>query len=163
MLVILFIAHRSRRLAGFDLSAGTALLLAFVVSLVATSGSLFYSEVAGFVPCTLCWYQRILMYPQVVLLGMALWREDEHLADYHIALSLLGATIAGYHYLVQIGVLGEPLCSAAGNSISCAQRYINEFGYITISMMSLTAFLLIALLMVVGKSSNKARISRSGP
>lgn len=125
-----------------------ALRTAFVVSLVATLGSLFYSEIAHFTPCLLCWYQRILMYPQVILLGLAMWKKDKGIALYSLALSVFGVAMAGYHYLLQRGVVPELPCSAVGISESCSQRFVMTFGYITIPLMAFTAFLLITLSML---------------
>ena len=150
-LLILLLAGRKRWFSVFNFTANNSFLFAFIVALTATAGSLFYSEIAGFTPCTLCWYQRILMYPQVFLFGVALWKNEYKTADYHIVLSILGALIAGYHYLLQIGVLPELPCSAVGFSVSCAERFTMNLGYITIPLMSLTAFLLIILLMAVKK------------
>ncbi len=132
-----------------------ALGLAFLVALAAMSGSLFYSEIAGFDPCKLCWYQRILMYPQVLLLGLALWkREGKQIAPYSIFLSSVGALIAGYHYLLQLDLVPSLPCSAVGYSVSCSQRFVLQFGYITIPMMSLTVFLLIIFLMWAVRKEN---------
>ena len=125
--------------------AQKALWFAFLVALIATSGSLFYSEVAGFEPCKLCWFQRIFMYPQVLLLGMAIWKKDRHIADYGILLAVLGALVAGYHYLLQLGIAPNLPCSAVGYSVSCSQVFVMNFGYITIPLMSFTAFLLIVI------------------
>src|SRR3989344_3418868 len=122
-----------------------ALWFSFLVALIATSGSLFYSEVAGFEPCKLCWFQRIFMYPQVLLLGMAIWKKDRHIADYGILLAVLGALVAGYHYLLQLGIAPNLPCSAVGYSVSCSQVFVMNFGYITIPLMSFTAFLLIVI------------------
>jgi disulfide bond formation protein DsbB len=124
------------------------LLLAFIVALTATLGSLFYSEIAGYEPCKLCWFQRILMYPQVILLGLALWKKDPGMAAYGLVLSVLGALIAGYHYLLQIGAVSALPCSAVGYSAACSQRFTMNFGYVTIPMMALTAFLMITMIMI---------------
>lgn len=121
-----------------------ALAIGFLAAFIATSGSLFYSEVAGYTPCKLCWLQRIFMYPQVVLLGLALWRRERVITVLQtMILSAIGALIAAYHYYLQLG--GNPLvpCGTVGYSVSCAQRFVLQFGYITIPMMALTAFLLI--------------------
>lgn len=126
-----------------------ALLFAFVVALIATSGSLFYSEIAGYEPCKLCWFQRIFMYPQVILLGLALWKKDYGIKLYGIVLSAIGAVIAGYHYLLQLGVAPALPCAAVGYSAACSQRFVLQFGYITIPMMALTAFLLIIIFLAV--------------
>ncbi len=145
VLIVSFLTRQSRILKLF---AKHALVFSFTVTLVATLGSLFYSEVAGYEPCKLCWFQRILMYPQVILLGMALLKKDNSIVPYSIVLSVLGVLIAGYHYLLQLGIVPSIGCSAVGYSISCSQRFIMGFGYITIPMMSLTAFLLIISFML---------------
>ena len=120
------------------------LLLSFIVAAVATLGSLFYSEIAGYEPCKLCWYQRILMYPLVLVLGIAWQRKDKNVIPYVLALSGIGAVIALFHYYLQL-VPTTPLvpCSTVGIAISCTTREFTHFGYVTIPMMSLTAFLLI--------------------
>lgn len=123
-----------------------AVLFSFIVAFLATAGSLIYSDVIGYEPCKLCWFQRIFMYSQVVLLGMALWKKERKFAlQNSIALSIIGAVIAGYHYLLQINVVSALPCSAVGYSISCSQRFAMNFGYITIPMMAFSAFLLIIL------------------
>ena len=124
-----------------------ALTFIFFVALIATFGSLFFSEIAGYSPCKLCWYQRILMYPQVLLIGLALWIKDNKIIRYILPMSIIGALIAGYHYLLQIGIITTNLpCSTVGYSSSCTEFFILEYGYITIPMMSLIAFLMIILL-----------------
>ncbi|MEK7521880.1 MAG: disulfide oxidoreductase [Patescibacteria group bacterium] len=132
-----------------------SLKLAFLVSLAATLGSLYYSDVAGFEPCKLCWYQRIFMYPQPFLYGLALLKKDKRIVDYGILLSVIGAIIAGYHYLLQVGVVPSLACEAVGYSASCSKRFVMTFGYITIPMMALSAFLLITGLLLVLKYSSQ--------
>lgn len=127
-----------------------ALLFALIVSVAATGGSLFYSDVLGYNPCKLCWLQRIFMYPQVVLLGLALWKNDLTVAFYSTALAVIGGLIALYHYLSQLGLL-PAVCSTVGYSVSCSQKFVLQLGYITIPLMSLTAFLLIILLLNINK------------
>jgi len=126
-------------------------LLSFIIALIATLGSLFYSEIAGFEPCKLCWFQRILMYPQVVLLGLALFRKDKNIIIYTLWLSLIGAAIALYHYLLQIGVAPNLSCSVTGYSAHCSQRFVMNFGYITIPMMAFTAFSMVSVLFLIKK------------
>ncbi|MBI1866561.1 MAG: disulfide bond formation protein B [Candidatus Staskawiczbacteria bacterium] len=135
-----------------------AITFSFIVVVVATLGSLFYSEVAGYEPCKLCWFQRILMYPQVILLGMALLKKDKSIVPYSIVLSAFGSLIAGYHYLLQLGILPSINCSVIGYSISCSQRFVMGFGYITIPMMSLTVFLLIIIFMMASKLNRNSNI-----
>lgn len=124
-----------------------ALKGAWVVALIATLGSLFYSEIAHFTPCLLCWYQRIFMYPQVILLGLAILKKDAGIALYSLVLSIIGAFLAGYHYLLQLGITPAP-CAAVGYSSACSERFVMTFGYITIPMMAFTAFLLLIACMI---------------
>lgn len=124
------------------------LFFSFILALVSTLGSLFYSDIAGYEPCKLCWIQRIFMYPQTILLGMAAYKKDKGIIKYSIILSIIGALIALYHYLIQRGTITGVPCSAVGYSANCSQVFVMTFGYITIPLMALTAFLLMTLLMI---------------
>ncbi len=129
--------------------------LSFVIVLGAFIGSLFYSEIAGFPPCSLCWYQRIFIYPQIILLVGALTWRDRSIARYLLPLSIIGGVIALYNSYLQYG--GSPLIPCATNvtAVSCAQRFVFEFGYLTLPLMSLTAFVLLILLAVSGLTQNR--------
>ncbi len=118
------------------------MLFALIVALAAMIGSLIYSDVIGFEPCKLCWYQRIFMYPLVPILGMAIWRKDRAILPYVIMMAAIGELIAIYHYIVQLGLVPAP-CSVSGYSVSCAKVFTLRFGYITIPLMAFTAFILI--------------------
>jgi len=118
------------------------LYFAWLVSLVATIGSLYFSEVMKFEPCKLCWYQRILMYPQVILLGIAAVRKDYKQTLYVLPLAILGAGTSFYHILVQKTNLFKEAANGCG-MIPCDIQYINWFGFVTIPKLALTAFLLI--------------------
>jgi disulfide bond formation protein DsbB len=137
--------------------ARNALLFAFVIALTATLGSLFYSEIAGYEPCKLCWYQRILMYPQTLLLGIAWLKRDRTIRDYCLALSGLGAGLAAYHYSLQLNIVSGVSCPVVGYSVSCSQRFAMEYGYVTIPLMALTAFLLIIVFLTVGGDRKRAK------
>ena len=153
-LAVILLVVRDKKLN--RLLGKNAVLFSFIVALIATLGSLFYSEIADYEPCKLCWFQRIFMYPQVILFGIALWKKNGAFTAHNgIVLSAIGAVIAGYHYLLQIGVAPELPCAAVGYSAACSQRFVMNFGYITIPMMALTAFLLIILSMVELKMYNK--------
>lgn len=154
--LVVIILFKKNRLPVF--AKKYAALLAFVIALTATLGSLFYSEVAGFEPCKLCWFQRILMYPQVILLGMAFLKKDENITSYILGLSVPGAIIAGYHYLLQLGIAPALTCSATGYSVSCSQRFVMNFGYITIPLMAFSAFALIVLLQLIRRRYNKSAL-----
>lgn len=127
--------------------------LAWTQALVATTGSLFFSEVMGLTPCILCWYQRILMYPLVVILAVGILLRDSKLRYYSLPLSIIGLSIAVYHNLLYYGIIAESLvpCTAG---ISCTSRQIEWLGFITIPLMSLIAFTVITLSTVFYKPKN---------
>ncbi|WP_114314016.1 disulfide bond formation protein B [Thermus caldifontis] len=118
------------------------LAFAWVVALVATLGSLYYSEVRLFLPCELCWYQRIFMYPQAVLLGLALWRQDLAVWPYALTLSLIGGGFSTLHLLEQR--FPDLFTLACKPPVPCNVEYIPQF---PIPLQALIAFLLIALSM----------------
>ena len=154
IVAVLIVSLATKRSEILNFFAEHAFAFSLTVALIATLGSLFYSEIAGYEPCKLCWFQRILMYPQVILLGIAWLKKDNGIVLYSIVLSSLGALIAGYNYLLQIGLAPAIGCSVVGYSINCAQRFVMQFGYITIPMMALTAFLLIISFMTIFKRSS---------
>ena len=110
--------------------------LAFVVSLAALVGSLFYSNVIGFPPCELCWWQRIFLYPLPIIFGLALWKKDNSAFLYAIPLAALASITAAYQSYVNLGGNSFLPCTAVG--AECSKIYVMAFGYITIPMMSLT-------------------------
>jgi len=121
---------------------GYELWLAFLVSAVATGGSLFFSEIAHFVPCELCWFQRICMYPLSITTLLAAVANDRRATRYLLPLPLVGAGVSVYHLLVENGVVKETqacLISAPGG---CGVKWIDEFGYVTIPTLALTGFAL---------------------
>jgi len=123
------------------------LYFAWLVAIVATGGSLYFSEVRHFVPCQLCWFQRIFMYPLVIVLGIASYRDDRRISYYVLPLSVLGGSISLYHYLEQkVPGFGSALLCQVG--IPCNVQYINWWGFITIPLLALTAFVLITIFMV---------------
>jgi disulfide bond formation protein DsbB len=132
---------------------GYELWLVFLVSSIATGGSLFFSEVAGFVPCELCWYQRICMYPLSIVSLLAALADDRRVARYLLPLPLVGAGVSVYHLLVENGVVKQSqicLLSAPGG---CATKWIEEFGYVTIPTLALTGFALALAFLVLAAIS----------
>jgi disulfide bond formation protein DsbB len=121
---------------------GYELWLAFLVTAIATLGSLFFSHFAHFVPCELCWFQRIFMYPLALLTLFAAVHNDHRVARYFLPLTVIGAGFSVYHLLVENHVVKQAnacLISAPGG---CATKWIDEFGYVTIPTLALTAFAL---------------------
>lgn len=143
---VLWQARSHKRTATVSWVARHGLCLMFTVALVATLGSLYFSEFAGWNPCKYCWIQRILMYPQVILLGIALWKRDRTVTRYILALSIIGLAFAAYHYYIQMyDIIASPLnpatpCDLSGES--CVKTPFVKFGYITIPFMALSAFAL---------------------
>jgi len=131
-----------------------SLLLAWVAAIIATLGSLYFSEVMHFIPCTLCWYQRIFMYPLVIFLGIAVYRNDKKIYQYVLPLSIIGILISGYHTILQkIPYLQQfEMCTSG---VPCSKDYINWLGFITIPMLALIAFIIITISMVVLARSQK--------
>lgn len=121
------------------------LALAWLVALVATLGSLYYSEVRLFLPCELCWYQRIFMYPLAVILGIATWRSDFNIRIYALPLAAIGWLVSLYHNLEQR--FPDLFPAACKGPISCTTEYIPSF---PIPLQALLAFTLIivALLLI---------------
>ncbi len=128
-----------------------SLKIAFVVSLTATLGSLFFSEVAKFEPCKLCWLQRIFMYPLPIIIGVAIYNKIKEVWKFVLPLSVIGALIAVYHYYYQVSGNTLISCSTVGFSASCSERFFTYYGYITIPWMSLSAFTYIFVLGLIGK------------
>ena len=123
-----------------------AVAVAWVVALLAMLGSLYFSEVAGFTPCTLCWYQRIAMYPFVVLLGVAALRRAPYVTGAP-ALAAIGALVAGYHVALEwVPSLDTGACAAAA---PCTNVWFREFGIFSLPTLALTAFLMILTLLLV--------------
>ncbi|WP_409291667.1 disulfide oxidoreductase [Peribacillus sp. SCS-37] len=120
-----------------------ALGVSWLSAVIAVLGSLYFSEVLHFVPCTLCWYQRILMYPLAVILGIAVYKRDHTVYRYALPLSLLGIMISAYHYSLQkLSFMQEFQVCTGG--VPCSGQYINLLGFITIPFLALIAFTIIS-------------------
>jgi disulfide bond formation protein DsbB len=126
------------------------LLLAWVTALGATLGSLYYSEVVGFPPCLLCWYQRIAMYPLVLILGAGVIRADAGVWRYGLPLSVVGLVIAAYHVAIQRRpALDVVTCDAAA---PCTVRYVAAYGFVSIPFMAACGFLLISAVLLASRT-----------
>jgi disulfide bond formation protein DsbB len=126
---------------------GGEIWAAWVVALVSMLGSLYFSQIANFVPCELCWFQRICMYPLVaVLLVGALRRDVRAAVQYAFVLPIVGVLVATYHIYIEANPSAEPSGCRVGGT-SCATKWIEKFGYITIPVLSITAFATILTLL----------------
>lgn len=131
--------------------APSSLSLAWLVAATATTGSLFYSEITGFVPCELCWYQRIAMYPLVVILGIAALRGDTGVRRYAMPLAGAGLALAAYHYWLQWNP--DAGITACSSEAPCAAMLVREFGFVSIPFMALSGFACIVALLMATRSS----------
>ncbi|BBI34088.1 disulfide oxidoreductase [Cohnella abietis] len=127
------------------------LYFAWIVSVIATLGSLYFSEVLEYIPCELCWYQRIFMYPLSVILGIAAYHNETSIKKYVLPLSIIGGAISIYHYMLQKvpGFEGIKPCT---NGVPCNVDYIDWLGFITIPFLALIAFVLITISLLLVKT-----------
>ena len=115
--------------------------LGWTISIIATFGSLYFSEIRQFIPCELCWYQRIIMYPLTILLGVSYVRKDWSMSLYASILAGIGMVLSTFHFSMQKLPLLQDADFCRG--IACSHAYINWFGFVTIPFLALVAFLLI--------------------
>lgn len=134
--------------------SNNAIVISFLIASIATLGSLYLSEIRGFTPCKLCWFQRIFMYPQVIILGMSMFINDVKVRFYALILSIIGFGIAIYHILVQFL---PTMFQCSDEVANCALKQTSYFGYVTIPVMSATAFGFIIIVLLFSILPNKPR------
>ena len=127
---------------------------AWVTALIGMAGSLFFSEVMELPPCVLCWYQRIAMYPLVLIIGIGIATRDNRWRIYALPLGLIGLVVSIYQNLLYYDVIPENL-SPCTQGVSCIQRQIEWLGFITIPMMGLVGFICISVCLVLYNPNKK--------
>lgn len=143
--VVLTVIRASRGAEAAGLLGSQAIWLAWLVALVSTVGSLIYSEVIHFVPCRLCWFQRIAMYPLSVILLVGAIRREAVVRFYGLPLALIGLGISVWHYLTQVfPSLEGGACDPAN---PCSAKYVDVFGFVSIPFMAGAGFTLIAVIL----------------
>lgn len=130
------------------------LYIAWLQALVATLGSLFFSEVMKFPPCSLCWFQRVAMYPLVAVIAVGILKKDKTVWQYVLPLSVIGWLIAVYHNLIYYHIVSENLVPCA-EGVSCTTKFFAWFGFITIPLLSLIAFTVITTCMLIFKKEQE--------
>lgn len=128
--------------------------LAWSIALLSAAGSLFFSEVMELPPCVLCWYQRIAMYPLVIIIGIGIITKDTFWRKYALPFAIGGLILAVYHNLIYYGFIPESLTPCT-QGVSCSERQIEWFGFITIPLMGLAAFLFIVLTLILHRPEKK--------
>ncbi len=127
----------------------------WLIATISTLGSLFFSEIMGFPPCVLCWYQRIFVYPLVLIFSVGLFPFDKGVVKYALPLALAGWFIALYHNLLYSGIIPENI-QPCSQGVSCTEPYIDLFGFLTIPMLSLLSFsTIVALLFILKRRDSK--------
>lgn len=160
VIVVAAIGGGDLRRRVFGAFRGAELWLAFAVAATASLGSLYLSEIAHLIPCALCWYQRIAMYPIAVILLIAAIRRDHGIRIYAATLAGIGAVIAAYHRLVQaFPELDSGTCSVG---VPCTAAWFEVYGFITIPYMALSGFLLILALLWVDRVNSPGVPPSSG-
>jgi disulfide bond formation protein DsbB len=123
-------------------------LILFQLTL-ALLGSLFFSDVKGFEPCVLCWWQRIFMYSQIPIIIVALLKKESDIYKYTLTMSILGIIVSIYHNLLYTGIIkNEDFCTGG---ISCTSKYVEYFGFVTIPLLALMAFSVIITLSLISR------------
>jgi disulfide bond formation protein DsbB len=135
---------------------GILLYLAWVVALLATVGSLFFSEVMGLPPCALCWYQRIAVYPLVLIIGTGIVLRDARVRAYALPLALAGLAVSIYHNLLYYSIIPETL-TPCSEGTSCTERQVEWFGFITIPLMGLASFVGIFLCLIFYRTKTEGK------
>lgn len=129
-------------------SAWALVFASWLIASVSMLGSLFFSEVMGHAPCVLCWYQRICMYPLVLILPAGLFPFDRNIVRYALPLSLAGALIAFFHLLLVAGLIPESIKPCV-QGVPCSEVQIQWFGFVTIPLLSGLSFVVITALLVL--------------
>lgn len=137
-LYVLFVTKKTSQLLTFI--SIWVLPLSFALSFTGMLLTLFYSQVLHYVPCELCWYQRIFLYPQVFLFGYAWYKRDRAVLPYTLMLSVVGFCVALYHHMLQIGFDLMKPCSSAPFAVDCAKPSFIEFGFVTFPFMAVVLF-----------------------
>ncbi len=133
----------------------TFLFFCWLLVSLSTTGSIFFSSVMEFAPCVLCWYQRICLFPLVLILGVGLLSFDKNVVKYSLPLAAAGWLVALYHTLLYSGIIPESI-QPCTRGVSCTEEYIDLFGFITIPMLSLLSFTtIITLLLILQRRINK--------
>lgn len=130
------------------------LYIAWAQALVATLGSLYFSEILHWAPCVLCWWQRIMMYPLVFIIAVGILRKTQDIEYFVLPFAFTGFAITVYHNLLQYGILSETLAPCVAN-IPCITNHYIGFGFITIPFLTLVAFAIIIVCMFVHNKTKK--------
>ena len=128
----------------------TIIFICWIIACVSALGSLFFSEIMYFPPCALCWYQRVFMFPLVIIFLTGLFPFDKSAIKYALPLAFFGWGFAFYHYLLYSGFIPESI-QPCSQGVSCSETYLDMFGFLTIPLLSLISFSAIIVLLIILK------------
>ncbi len=133
------------------------LFVGWLLAVVSMAGSLFLSDVMDYAPCVLCWYQRIPMYALALILGIALWKQDVHVVKYAQPLALVGVALAAFHCLLYLGYIPKGI-QPCSQDVPCSEVKLQIWGFLTIPLMSLVAFLaIVVVLFLLNRRSHEEK------
>ena len=141
-----------------DNTAWILIFSSWIIATIATLGALFLGEVMGLVPCVLCWYQRIFIFPLSIILFVGLFPLDRNVVRYALPIAFIGLLFTIYHCLLFFGFIPENL-QPCSQGISCSDASMVLFGFLPIPLLSLAAFLMIITLLLITRTKTQARIS----
>lgn len=149
LFLLFFVLKKNRKNKFLDYINKHFLALSFFVALSSALFSLVYSEIIHFLPCYLCWWQRVFLFPTFVILGVAFWNRDRKVVRYVAPMLFIGFLISVYHnFFYYFGETSTLPCDASG--VSCYQHLVSEFGgYISIPMLALSGFVGLLTLLAV--------------
>ena len=133
-----------------------ALIISWLIALAALLTTLYLSDIAMWPVCHLCWYQRICLYPQVIILAMAAFKDDRSIFRYTLALSGIGLIFAIYQYLMQLFPITFEGITLCGAGPSCSTLNMNWLGFITLPLISVIGFLLLIAVQAIGRQSSRS-------
>jgi len=131
-------------------STSIFVFLSFIIASIATMGSLFFSEIMQFIPCSMCWYQRIFMYPLVLIFLINMLYPDDKIVKYAMPIVLIGWFFSIYHNLLMFDIIPESIVPCV-QGVPCSTEYINWFGFITIPFLSFLAYSTILIFLLIIK------------
>jgi len=138
LLAVIFLLLPQTRAKTLSFFGQYGLLIALAMAVGSSCLSLFYSNIVGYEPCNLCWWQRISIYPQIIILSVGLWLKDSKVVYYALPLLGAGLLFSLYQVSMQFGLVPGEFCVVRG--VSCTKQYVFEFGYVTVPIMALTSF-----------------------
>lgn len=155
-IVALIYSHKTQKeVKLFSLIVKYALPLAFFASIIGSALTIYYSDYLGILPCGLCWFQRVALYSQVFLYGLAWYKKDFNIFSYTMALSIFGGVVALYHHYLQVGYSEFMPCPVVASTIDCAEPVFVEYGFVTFPLMAVVLFSVLILQSITVKKLTK--------